>query len=88
MVFPDSFNFMEIGLLFYDGVMNLPTALCTVAIVGTLFALLIVVFKAPNTLELAKHFKADNKTVYITAALLFLSIICLSRVSAFIYFNF
>ncbi|WP_121610088.1 MBOAT family O-acyltransferase [Mesobacillus foraminis] len=88
MVFPVSFNFLEIGLLFYDGLINLPTTLCTILIVVTLVSLLIVVFKAPNSLEFAENFKTDRKTIYVTAVLFFISIICLSRVSAFIYFNF
>lgn len=88
MVMPTSFDVMQIGLLYYDGIMNLPTILCTLLIVGTLFTLLLVVFKAPSALELAARFKVTNLTIWKTSIALFASVICLGRSSVFIYFNF
>nr|WP_307206510.1 MBOAT family O-acyltransferase [Paenibacillus harenae] len=88
MVIPKSFDVMQIGLLYYDGIMNLPTILCTLIILATLLTLLIIVFKATNALELAAIFKVNNLTVWKTSVALFVSIICLGRSSVFIYFNF
>jgi len=88
MVLPNSFDFMQIGLLYYDGIMSLPTILCTFLVVVTLLSLLIVVFKAPNALELAARFKVCNFTIWKTSVALFISVICLGRASVFIYFNF
>ncbi|WP_391557550.1 MBOAT family O-acyltransferase [Robertmurraya sp.] len=88
LITPSSLGLLEIGLLYYDGLMNLPTIFCTGIILFTLVILLIVVFKAPNTIEIAEKFNLNNQTVYLTAVLFFISVICLSRVSAFIYFNF
>lgn len=81
-------NIMQVGELFYDGMMSLPLLLGSLVILSTLIILLVIVFWAPNSLYFMNRFKMDNKRIIITASLLYISTICLSRVSAFIYFNF
>ena len=81
-------NFIQIGELLYDGMMNLPLILGLGIIIFTIVILLIIIFKSPNSIELTNNFKMDNKRIMATAMMLYISTICLSRVSVFIYFNF
>lgn len=84
----NNINFIQIGELLYDGMMSLPLVLGLGVIIFIIAILLIIIFKAPNSIELTNNFKMDNKGIVATAMMLYLSTICLSRVSAFIYFNF
>ena len=68
--------------------MNLPLILGLGIIIFTIVILLIIIFKSPNSIELTNNFKMDNKRIMATAMMLYISTICLSRVSVFIYFNF
>ena len=88
MIYPKSFNLIGVGELFYDGIMSLPLLLCMPIIVVTIVTLLIIIFKSKNTIEISKDFNMSNKNIVFTSLLLFISTICLSRASAFIYFNF
>ena len=67
---------------------NFPTSIDCAYIFGMLAFLFIVVFKCDNSADYLKRFDASGKTL-ATAALLFsVAILCLSRESVFIYFNF
>ena len=60
-----------------------------IAYIGTMIvALLFVVFGCKNSAFRLEHYIANNKTALTAAALFAVAILCLSRESVFIYFNF
>lgn len=68
--------------------MNFPMLMDCVYILGLEAFLLIVVFRFKNSAAMLQQFTASRKTL-ITASLLFsVAILCMTRQSVFIYFNF
>ena len=60
-----------------------------IAYIGTMIvALLFVVFGCKNSAFRLERYVANNKTALTAAALFAVAILCLSRESVFIYFNF
>lgn len=69
-------------------VINFPAVVDVVYVTGILCALLIVVFKCESSVSKLKSFKTSYGTVSMAALLFCASQLCISRGSAFIYFNF
>ena len=84
----NNINVWQVGELFYDSLMSLPLILTTALILVTILVCLLIIFKAPSSFTLINDFKYSRRDIIFTSLLLYISTICLSRVSAFIYFNF
>lgn len=91
MFYPDNFNFQlkTIGLLAIDGILNYPDILSTLYILLFLFVLFAVIFLyKKNSIDLYNEFKPSVARALIIALLFSVSVVHLSRISPFIYFNF
>ena len=69
-------------LIIYPTIINIAYTL------GVLGILLFIVFKCRNSMSKLKNFSTSYRTVITTALLFCISLLCFSRESVFIYFNF
>ena len=67
---------------------NFPVMFDIAYISCILVALLVVVFRCKNSAAYLEHYTPNRKTALAAAALFAVGILCLSRESVFIYFNF
>lgn len=81
-------NPAALNTIFYDGVISFPAIANYAFVTGTLAILLGVVFFGTNSSDLLQKFNRSKYAVLISALLFCISILCLSRNSVFIYFNF
>lgn len=88
MVIPKYIDIFNIGYLSYDRVMYLNPMITAPIIIITLIVLTIIIFKSDNSIKLKNKFKPNKKNTVYISILLFISIICVSRPTVFIYFNF
>ncbi len=93
LLYRSMFNFGKLGFwnistIIQDGIFTIPSKLAVAYFLLIAIILLGVVFLGKNTVENLGSFKSNGKTAVITAVLLTVSIVFLSRESAFIYFNF
>lgn len=93
MVFKGMFDFRNIGFkglstLASDGIVGLPASMWIAYTVLVLLALLIIVFRGKNSVELTTEFRLNNKTIAVVVLLFAISVVHLSRLSTFVYFNF
>lgn len=72
----------------FEADVNLPAIMDYGYIVGLVGLLLVVVFRCKNSAEYLEKFKASKKTLVAAVVLFSTAILCLSRESVFIYFNF
>lgn len=72
----------------YDGILNFPTIVDNIYILMLTIFGFVIVFIIDKSYGIHKGFKRNKKSLYITALLFVISIIHLSRISTFIYFNF
>ena len=72
----------------YDGILNFPTIVDNIYILMLTIFGFVIVFIIDKSYGIHKGFKRNKKSLYITAFLFIISIIHLSRISTFIYFNF
>ena len=92
-VYSGMINFSNMGLkqlttIVYDGVIAFPSIVNCMLVFGTIPILLFVVFFGTNSIDLFKSFNMSKKTLFISALLFCISVLCLGRGSVFIYFNF
>ena len=92
-IYKGMFNFSNLGLsglqkLTLDGIVDFPSPVAILYVLGILLLLLCVVFFTKNSQQRTAEFKLSNKTMFATAMLFIISVIHLSRLSTFIYFNF
>lgn len=92
-IYKGMINFAETGVLQLAevvgvGVLNYPAMVDIAYITGLIFVLLLVIFKCESSVSKLKSFVASYKTAITTVLLFCISLLCLSRESAFIYFNF
>ncbi len=71
-----------------DGGVNLPAIIDYGYILSLISALLYVVFCRKNSVYQLEKFTASKKTLVAAAVMFTISLLCLSRESVFIYFNF
>lgn len=89
MFIPGEISFDKLYILAFNTEISYPPVLATIYVIVCVLILAAVVFLSrKNSIDLYNEFKPNKKNAIITAALLSISIIHLSRVSAFIYFNF
>lgn len=89
MFAPNSFSFDGIGNLAIDGILTYPDIAHVLYILVFLFVLLCITFGLKkNSIDLYQSFKPKARYAIITAVLLCVSIIHMSKSGAFIYFNF
>ena len=93
-IYKGMFAFNNIGLsdintvVGYTANLNFPLIVDIAYVLGMTLLLLLVVFKYKNSSTMLENYLPAPKT-FITAALLFaVAMLCLSRESVFIYFNF
>ena len=85
----EEMEFTRISYLTTDGILTYPYWIEVSYIIGMLAILLSILFFYPkNSIDLYNEFKPTKKIGFIIAAIFCISIIHLSRVSPFIYFNF
>ena len=92
-VYSGMINFSDLGLtqlttIVYDGVIAFPSIVNCMLVFGTIPILLLIVFFGTNSIDLFKTFNMSRKTLFISALLFCISVLCLGRGSVFIYFNF
>ena len=93
-IYKGMINFGNIGLGQLDTVVgmaayvNFPAIVDYVYILGAEAILLFIVFKCKNSITMLKNYAPTAKTLIASALLFSSSILCLSRESVFIYFNF
>ncbi|MBE7024287.1 MAG: MBOAT family protein [Ruminococcaceae bacterium] len=93
MLYRQMFDIHNIGLqkiaiIVQDGIFGMPSSVAVCYFLFIAFILLFIVFFKKNTIENIEAFKSNMQTSLVTALIITVSIIFLSRESAFIYFNF
>lgn len=85
-----NFRHIDIGNIsaMSGSVINFPTMIDNVYIIGIICILLLIVFKCNNSISKFRSFTSSYGTVIMTVLLLSFSLLCFSRESVFIYFNF
>lgn len=85
-----NFRHIDIGNIsaMSGSVINFPTMIDNVYIIGIVCILLLIVFKCNNSISKFRSFTSSYGTVIMTVLLLSISLLCFSRESVFIYFNF
>lgn len=81
-------GFRDIEAIAFDGTINFPFIMDAVYVLGVLMILLWIVWTRKSSKELKTQFSFSARTMFTTVLCLFLSLICISRGSVFIYFNF
>jgi alginate O-acetyltransferase complex protein AlgI len=92
-VYKGMFNFNDLSVsqissLCADGIVTLPSAIALLYVVGLVFILCGIVFFAKNSLSRLERFSPTMKNMCFCMILFIISVIHLSRLSVFIYFNF
>lgn len=92
-IYKGMFNFSDLSLsqiatLNLDGIIQFPEKIAILYVVGILLLLTFVVFFTKNSQYRAENFKFSRKNLFETVILFVISVIHLSRLSTFIYFNF
>lgn len=86
-----NFRHIDIGSLAAvvgNGVINFPTVIDIAYITGILCVLLYIVFQCENSVSKLQGFTTSYGTVIMAVLLFCISLLCFSRESVFIYFNF
>ena len=83
-----NFSLAQISNLTLDGIVQLPAKIAILYVIGIICLLLYVIFFTQNSHQRLKEFKPSGKTLIATVLLFVISVIHLSRLSTFIYFNF
>lgn len=78
----------QIATLNLDGIVQFPGKTAILYVAGILLLLIFVVLFTKNSLYYADTFKPSRKNLFVTVILFVISVIHLSRLSTFIYFNF
>lgn len=78
----------QLSEIAFDSMVNFPTGVDIAYVLTLLLVLLLVVFSRKNSIQLEREFSATGKNAVIAGACLLLTLICISRGSVFIYFNF
>ena len=92
-IYKGMFNFSDLSLgeiskLCMDGIVNFPQGAAVLYVVGILMLLLCIVFVAKNSLYKLEKFTPTTKSLVFTVILFIVSVVHLSKLSTFIYFNF
>ncbi len=92
-IYKGMFNFADINVsqiasLCADGIVSLPSKIALIYVVGLVILLLFIVFMAKNTIKRMENFTPTTKNLWITIVMFIISVIHLSKLSVFIYFNF
>lgn len=86
-------NFRTIGLnqladIAFDSLINFPSVVDYIYVIGLIVLLLVIVFIAKNSAERMKNILSKKRGAVLCAILLIVSLIAVGRNSVFIYFNF
>ncbi len=83
-----SLGFMQLKSLVYDGIIGVPSNVAAVIVFAMLLVCFLLVFKSRCSVELTRSFKPTPAYGVACAVMFILSVICMSRSTVFIYFNF
>ena len=78
----------QIASLCSDGIVTIPSKLAILYVIGIIFLLFYIVFFTKNSIQKLESFIPTNKNILFSVVLFIVSVIHLSRLSVFIYFNF
>ena len=83
-----NWDLASVSLLAIDGIVNLPISAALIYVLGSVGVLYGVVFYAHNSIERSHLFSKNYASMLLTSFLFVLSVVHMSRLSVFIYFNF
>ena len=72
----------------FDSLINFPSVVDNAYVLCVLTGLLLIVLIGKSSIELKQQFSYSRKTALTVSVFLMLTLICISRGSVFIYFNF
>lgn len=78
----------ELQTLAFDGNINYPAIVDIALVLGALALCMAVVFGCKNSQQLLERFRPDKAALVSTVLMMLLSMLCMTRESVFIYFNF
>lgn len=86
-------NFSDLGLsqfkgLISDGIIGLPNIVAIILAAAVTLLCFVIVFREKGTTHLVSSFELTASNAIISAVLLVVSVLCMSRSAVFIYFNF
>ena len=86
-------NFFNLGLsqfkgLVSDGIIGLPNIVAIILASAVTLLCFVIVFREKGTTHLVSSFRLTATNAIISAILLVVSVLCMSRSAVFIYFNF
>ena len=84
----NNFSLSQIPSLCLDGIVELPSKIAIIYVVGLVLLLSFIVFFTKNSISKLENFKPTTKNMILTVVLFVISVIHLSKLSVFIYFNF
>lgn len=88
MFLPQSIDILGISMLAKDGILSFPSIIDISYVLLIISILLIIVFFRRNTLEMMGKFTYNTYNLIFISIIFCISVIHLSRMSTFIYFNF
>ena len=80
--------FSQLAAIAFDGLINFPAIIDYAYIFGVLAACLFVVFRCKNSVKLLEEFSPSRGRLIATVLMFCVSLLCMTRESIFIYFNF
>ncbi len=81
-------RFEQISQIAKDGIVNFPDFINYIYVMGILLLTLIITFKCQNSIDRMHNFIRTRRNALCVAFLFWISVICMSRESIFIYFIF
>lgn len=78
----------QLADLAFDDIINFPTTVDCIYVIGVILILLFVVFFTKNSAEKMQKYLSNQKYAIVTAFIFIISMISVGRNSIFIYFNF
>ena len=80
--------FSQLATIAFDGNINFPNILDYAYVLGLLVCCILVVFLCKNSAEKLRSFKPCKAQLFAAVVMFCLSLLCMTRESVFIYFNF
>lgn len=84
----DNIGFSQLAAIAFDGVINFPAIVDYAYIFALLGAAMFTVFFCPNSAKLLESFKPSKARLMAAVLMFCISLLCMTRESVFIYFNF
>lgn len=88
MISVSSFDILAVAKLAVDDIVFLPEIVSALYCIVVICILLLIVFRGKDSMKLFDEFELNLKTSFITSLSIIISLVCMSRGTVFIYFNF